>query len=116
MKLIKLQFALPDNYSNSDMEMFAAMVLASIGDSTHLKKDVIKCIVKNRVKLITERDTMLDNLGFYAINDSSELPAILDKLLAAKDTDTGLDVICPELELWQNVENWSYNDLMGAIS
>jgi len=116
MKLIKLQFALPDNYSNSDMEMFAAMVAASIADSTHLKKDVIRCIVKNCVKVITERDEMLDSLGFYAINDSTELPAILDKLLAAKDTDADLDEIVPELELWQNVENWSYNDLMGAIS
>jgi len=67
-------------------------------------------------KEIDKRDEMLDSLGFYAINDSKELPAILDKLLAAKDTDADLDEIVPELELWQNVENWSYNDLMGAIS
>jgi muconolactone delta-isomerase len=109
MTTVKLEFTLPDKYAGSDMEMFAAMVAASIGD-------VIKCIVKNKVKLITERETMLDNLGFYAINDSDELPAILDKLLAAKDTDADLYEICPELELWQNVENWSYNDLMAAIS
>ena len=116
MTKVKLEFTLPDKYAGSDMEMFAAMVLASIGDSTHLKKDVIKCIVKNGVKVIDERAEMLDSLGFYAINDSGELPAILDKLLAAKDTDADLDTICPELELWQNVENWTYNDLIGAIS
>lgn len=64
---------------------------------------------------IDERAEMLDNLGFYLSNDEEELPAILDKLLAAKDTDADLDDIVPELELWQNVENWTYNDLMGAI-
>lgn len=111
---VKLEFTLPDKYIGSDLEMFAAMILWSITDSKHLEKDVIKCIIYNGIKVIDERVEMLDSLGFYAINDSSELPGILDKLLAAKDAD--LDDIVPELNLWQNVENWSYQDLMAAIS
>ena len=114
---VKLEFTLPDKYIGTDLQMFAAMVAASIGDSARLKKDVIKCIVKNKVKLITERDTMMDNLGFYAVNDSDELPDILDKLLAYKGNGNmrATDAV-EELNLWQNVENWTYHDLMGAIS
>jgi hypothetical protein len=112
---VKLELTLPDKYNGSDMEMFAAMVLGSIQDSTHLKKDIIKCIVDNGVKVIDKRTEMLDSLGFYISNDQSELPGILDKLLSCKDTDADLEEICPELILWQNVENWTYNDLMGAI-
>lgn len=113
---VKLEFTLPDNYIGTDLEMFAAMVLASIADSTYLKKDVIKCIGNNGIKVIDERAEMLDSLGFYAINTSDELPAILDKLLAHDEEDGDLNFICPELTLWQNVESWTYTDLMAAIS
>lgn len=113
---VKLELTLPDKYEGSDMEMFAAMVAASIQDSTHLKKDVIKCIVKNKIKVIDKRSEMLDNLGFYISNDQSELPGILDKLLAYDEEDGDLVEICPELILWQNVESWTYMDLIGAIS
>lgn len=65
---------------------------------------------------IDERAEMLDSLGFYAINTSDELPAILDKLLAHDEEDGDLNFICPELTLWQNVESWTYMDLMAAIS
>ena len=115
---VKLEFTLPDKYAGSDMEMFAAMVAASIGGSTHLKKDAIKCIVKNCVKVVTERtqkDEMLDHLGYYICNDQEELPAILDTLLAYNGDSTDLDEICPDLVLWEKVENWDYSQLMAAI-
>jgi hypothetical protein len=112
---VKLELTLPDKYLGGDMEMFAAMVSGSIADSTHLKKDVIKCIVKNKVRVITDRDRMLDSLAYYLVNDSEELPEILDRLLTYDGDSNDLGEICPELVLWQNVEGWSFNDLMGAI-
>lgn len=115
---VKLEFTLPDKYIGTDLEMFAAMVAASIGDSTHLKKDIIKCIVKNCVKVVpekTERDEMLDNLGYYVCNEPSELPDILDTLLAYEGDSTDLEEICPDLILWEKVETWDYLQLMGVI-
>ncbi len=81
-KTIKLEFTIPKRYAGSDDQMFAAMVAGSIADSKHLKKDVIKCIVKNGVKVIGERDEMLGNLSHYICNEGHELPRILDELLS----------------------------------
>lgn len=68
-------------------------------------------------KILDERAEMLDSLGFYAVNNSDELPDILDKLLDYKgDGNIRATDVVEELELWQNVEHWNYNDLMGAIS
>jgi hypothetical protein len=62
-----------------------------------------------------DRDRMLDSLTYYLVNDSEELPEILDRLLAYDGDSNDLGEICPELVLWQNVEGWSFNNLMGAI-
>jgi hypothetical protein len=113
---VKLEFTLPDKYAGSCKEMFAAMVAASISESTHLKKDVIKCIVKNCVKVVEDKDERLDSLGYYVCNDQEELPAILETLLAYNGDSTDLDEICPELVLWEKVQDWDYSQLMGAIS
>ena len=102
------------------MEMFAAMVSGSIADSTHLKKDVIKCIVKNYIKVVevkSQREEMLDNLAYYVCNDRKELPEILDKLLSYKgqgriNASDSVDGII----MWEPVQNWDYKTLMGAIS
>lgn len=116
---VKLELTIPDKYIRTDLEMFAAMVEASIGDSTHLKKDVIKCIVKNCVKVVpevSEREEMLIRLETFAINEANELPNILDKLLAYKgDKDIPAVNAVQDLYLWQSVENWSYETLMAAI-
>jgi hypothetical protein len=58
---------------------------------------------------------MLYSLAYYLVNDSEDLPEILDTLLAYNGDSNDLSVICPKLVLWQNVEGWSFNDLMGAI-
>ena len=116
MTTIKLEFTLPDKYIGTDLEMFAAMVSGSIAESKHLKKDAIKCIVKNGIKVVDERAEMLDSLGFYLSNDSEELPAILDTLLAYNGESDDLDDICPELSLWHEVDHWGYETLMAAIS
>jgi hypothetical protein len=62
-----------------------------------------------------DRDRMLDSLAYYLVNDSEDLPEILDRLLAYDGDSNDLGEICPKLVLWQNVEGWSFNDLMGAI-
>lgn len=112
---VKLEFTLPDKYIGADLEMFAAMVAGSIFDSKHLKKDAIKSIADNGIRVIDERDEMLDSLGYYISNDTEELPAILDTLIAYDGESDDLDEICPDLTLWQPVQYWTYSQLMGAI-
>lgn len=112
---VKLEFTLPDKYLGTDLEMFAAMVSGSIWDSKHLKRDAKKCIVDNGIRVISERDEMLDNLAYYSANDPGDLPAILDKLLAYKGDSNDLEEICPEFCPWEQVEFWDYKTLMGAI-
>lgn len=65
---------------------------------------------------IDERAEMLDTLGFYLSNDSEELPAILDTLLAYNGDSDDLDEICQEISLWHEVDHWGYETLMAAIS
>lgn len=65
--------------------------------------------------VIGVKQEMLQNLGYFICNDSGEHEQILDKLLSYKGDSNNLSEIIPELILWQEVENWSYRDLIGAI-
>lgn len=67
-------------------------------------------------KEIDERDEMLSDLSHYVCNDGDELPRILDTLLEYDGDSDNVYEICPDIILWQPVENWSYSQLMGAIS
>lgn len=64
---------------------------------------------------IGAKQEMLQNLRYFICNDSGEHEQILDKLLSYKGDSDNLSEIVPELVLWQEVENWSYRDLIGAI-